>query len=118
MTDNVLSRNLLITVLRDWERGEVTAQDVQELAESFTDTEEFPEIPAEDDRSIEVEVLMHLDALTTLPVTRGDIPAILQFLSTPPGEALNGWAAWISYWENRSDGDRRAEVAGDPFYAV
>ncbi|MDP9194002.1 MAG: hypothetical protein M3P06_20090 [Acidobacteriota bacterium] len=118
MTDKVLTRNLLINALRDWQSGEMTAQEVQELAESFTDSSDFPESPPEDDRSIEVEVLMHLDALSTLPVTRADIPAILQFLSTPPGEALNGWAAWISYWESQNDADRRAEVAGDPFYAV
>jgi len=57
-------------------------------------------------------------ALTTLPVTKGDIPAMLQFLRTPTGEAVDGWAAWISYWENRIEAERRAEVADDPFYSL
>lgn len=118
MSDKALTRNLLFTILRDWESGAATAQDVQELAESFTDDQELPDFPQRDDRSIEIEVLMHLDALSTLPVTRADVPAMLRFLATPPGAALDGWTAWISYWERRDAADRRAEVANDPFYAV
>lgn len=116
--NNPLSRSLLLDILQKWQSGQVTAQYVHELAESFTEAEDFAEFPPDDDRSIDVEVLMHLDALTTLPVTPADIPAMLRFLKTPSGNAVDGWAAWISYWDNRNEADRRAEVVDDPFYVV
>lgn len=98
-----IDRAQLLEILKRWQDGSLTQEKVQEFAERMTDKYDFPELPHNDDQSIPVEVLFHLDASPGLLVTKHDVPAMIAFLQTPLGEAENGWRAWLAYWNSVDD---------------
>ena len=51
--------------------------------------------------------MLHCDPL--LPT---DIPAILAFLETPPGQEVEAWRRWEAYWAE-IDWDDRLRAVGD-----
>ena len=112
----IIDREQLFTLLARWEEGLLNEKQVQEFAESFTDDSDVPELPHDDDESIVNEVLLHLDALPALLITKRDIPAIVTFLLTPPGSAREGWSAWLTYWKDLDEAKRREELQTNPFY--
>ena len=64
--------------------------------------------PEHHPRSIPMQVLVELDILNHQLITRDDIPALLEFLRTPPSEELQGWMRWQKY-NDELDIDRRKE---------
>lgn len=72
----------------------------------YKELEAIPQLPRDDSRSIPIEVRSHLEILNHQLIVPEDIPAILAFLDTPPGEELAAWHVWESYWNNM-DYDRR-----------
>jgi hypothetical protein len=93
-----VDREQLLTILKQWDEGSLTEAQVQEFAESITNEYDLPELPHDEDQSIPVEVLFHLDALPGLLVSKQDIPVMIAFLHTPSGQAESGWEAWLAYW--------------------
>ena len=43
-------------------------------------------------------------------LTTEDIPAILEFLDTPPGKELEAWDKWEKYWDNLDYPARRKRL--------
>jgi hypothetical protein len=69
-----------------------------------------------DDQSIAIEVLAQLEILNHQLITREDIPALLDFLDTPPRQAARGWKQWRQYWDGIDFAQRRRELATNPYY--
>lgn len=106
----------MLSLLEEWANGAVDAQHVHEVAESLWDQHEWPILPDEDDRSIAIEVLMHLDMLNVQWITTDDIPAMRAFLGTLPGRSVLGWQAWTDYWDNLDFEKRRRDVQANDYY--
>lgn len=110
-------RRQLLTLLQQWKEGVIDESGIQQAAEALLEQrEDVDELPEHDDRSIAAEVLLYLDSLPGLLVTNQDIDAIADFLSTPNGEAADGWRRWRAYWESVDETKRRSELRGHPFY--
>lgn len=111
-----MTREMLAEVLERWKAGLITEAQVQEWAESFTDESDYPDVSHSEDDSIANEVLLRLDALPMMLLTKNDIPAVIRFLETPCGQAEEGWREWEAYWDSIDVEERRQEVADNPFY--
>jgi hypothetical protein len=71
------------------------------------------EYPKSDIRSIGFEVLKKISSAWKKPferLTTQDIPAILEFLDTPPGKSLEAWDKWEKYWANLNYPERRKKL--------
>jgi len=69
--------------------------------------------PKSDVRSIGFEVLSMLTfawASSPEELIVDDIPAILEFLDTPPGKSLEAWDKWEKYWTNLDYPERRRKL--------
>lgn len=93
-------------------------REAHETAEVLVEEHGLPEYPEEDDRSMPVEVLLELDSLNFRYITREDVPAILRFLSTPAGEAEQGWREWRRYWQSVDWEKRREELKDNLNYSI
>lgn len=73
------------------------------------------EYPKTDVRSIGFEVVTKLgfNSSTIENLTTDDIPAILEFLDTPPDKALEAWDKWEKYWASLNYPDRRRKLLED-----
>lgn len=103
-----VDRDQLRQLLLRWQKGELRAIDVLEEAETLVETfGPLPQYPQGDPRSIAIEVLDDLDCLIGQRIMAEDIPALLTFLNTPPGEEARGWQELHRYWES-IDFDQRS----------
>jgi len=117
MAKATLDRMHLLTLLTQWKDGIIDESQLQQRAEALMDrSEDIEELPHDDDRSIVREVLLYLDTLPALLITKDDIDAIREFLSTPKGEATEGWRKWHAYWDSIDEAERRRALRGHPFY--
>ncbi len=69
-----------------------------------------------DKNSIIFEILTLLDNGDWQKIERlttDDIPAILEFLDTPPGKELEAWDKWEKYWANLDYPERRKKLLED-----
>jgi len=112
------NREVLRDLLRRWASGQLSEQEVHEEAESLWESEEWAEVDESDDRSIPIEVLSQLDVMNHQLLTTEDIPALGEFLNTPPGEAVEGWRRWRRYWAGVDMPARRRELAENVFYVA
>jgi hypothetical protein len=71
-----------------------------------------------DPESIAIEVLSQLEILNHQLITTDDIPVIMEFLDTPPGEERDGWVKWQSYWKNVDYENRKRELIANPYYCT
>jgi hypothetical protein len=112
--DRVVIRSLL----QRWRSNEIDEREVHEEAERLLDEHGWIEYPENDDRSVVMEVLSQLAILNLQLVTREDIPAMLGFLDTPPGEASKAWQPWRRYWNSLDYEKRREELKQNPYYST
>src|SRR5574341_254962 len=110
-----LDRDTLRTLLLRWRAGELTTENVHREAELIWESREWPHYDENDDRSIPLEVVSQLDIMNHQAITVDDIPAMLEFLSTSPGQARHGWRRWRAYWQKIDMEQRLRDLAHDPF---
>lgn len=113
-----VDRSTLRQLLLRWAVGELTEHDVHETAEQLWEADEWPDYGDTDDRSIAIEVLAHLDILNHQLITTQDVPAIVAYLDTVPGQAADGWIQWRQYWANIDWDQRRRQLSGNPYYVT
>lgn len=107
----------LRSLLERWQAGEVDERFVHEEAERlWGHRDEWPLYRETDPRSIPLEVLEQLEILNHQLITREDVPTMLAFLDTPPGEQTRGWAAWRRHWQEVDIDARRTALAHNPYY--
>ena len=111
-------RGVIRSLLQRWRSNEIDERGVHEEAERLLDEHGWIEYPENDDRSVVLEVLSQLGILNRQLVTREDIPAMLGFLDTPPGEAQKGWQTWRRYWNSLDYEKRREELEQNPYYST
>jgi hypothetical protein len=111
-------RSILRSLLLQWEARKLTEKDVHEAAEGLWESHEWPEYSEADDRSIAIEVLSQLEILNHQLITTEDVPALLGFLDTTPGQAARGWIQWRQYWDGIDLEQRRRELATNPYYII
>ena len=111
-----VDRSVLRSLVLRWATGELTERNVHETAEGLWESQPWPNYSEADDRSVALEVLTQLDILNHQLITREDIPALLDFLDTPPGQAARGWKHWRQYWDGIDFAQRRRELATNPYY--
>lgn len=73
--------------------------------------------PKSDVRSIGFEVLNFLDSIvpkSAVVLTTEDIPAILEFLDTPPNKSLETWDKSEKYWKNLDYQERQNKLLQTP----
>ena len=80
----------------------------------------YDKYPKSDVRSIGFEIVNKLTFIGgTKPIENiifDDIPAILEFLDTPPGKSLEAWDKWEKYWENLDYPARLKKLMEDERY--
>jgi hypothetical protein len=111
-------RGTLKKLLSLWREGQLSPREVRDRAEEMWASNEWGVFSETDDRSIPVEVLAQLDAMNLQWITADDVPALLNFLNTPPGHASEGWKWWRRYWDTIDFPARRRLLAGEPFYST
>jgi hypothetical protein len=111
-------REVIRSLLEQWRSNELDERGVHEEAERLLDEHGWIEYPENDDRSVVMEALSQLGVLNRQLVTREDIPAMLSFLDTPPGEAPKGWQTWRRYWNSLDYEKRREELEQNPYYST
>lgn len=105
-----IDRAQLMRLLRRWQSGEIDGNTVQSEAEYMVEQlRPLPEYAQSDPRSICKSVLKILESLSSQLVMVIDIPAMMDFLATPPGRELAGWVHWHGYWSS-IDFDQRLKV--------
>src|ERR1700753_2508 len=87
-------------LLTRWQAREIAEREIHEIAEEMWERREWPNADKSQDESIAIEALIQLDALPSAWITVDDVPAFLEFLGTPAGEALEGWRRWTHYWDS------------------
>jgi hypothetical protein len=111
-------RETLATLLRRWQRGELTPLEVLVAAEGLWERDPLsgqPQAPVflrSDPKAIDYHVLWLLEVLHCDPLLPVDIPAILAFLETPPGQEAEAWRRWEAYWA-AIDWEARRQAVGD-----
>lgn len=113
-----VDRKTLRKLLQCWRAGKLLPEEIHREAEAMYESEEWPQLPQQDPKSIGIEVLAQLDILNQQLITESDIPAMLAFLSTETGYELDGWAKWRAYWQHVNFEARRAELCNNPFYCT
>jgi hypothetical protein len=111
-------REVIRNLLEQWRSNEINEREVNEEAKRLLDEHGWIEYPENDDRSVAMEVLSQLVILNRQLVTREDIPAILGFLNTPPGETSKGWETWRRYWNSIDYEKRREELKQNTYYST
>lgn len=92
-----MDRSSLSQMLYRWWSGHWTAKQVYAEAMRLWSQTEWPDYPSDDERSVAIELLFLLNMLPHTLLSTEDVPAMLAFLDTPPGEELSGWARWDLY---------------------
>lgn len=114
----MIERQQLQDLLGRWQRGEIDERDVHEEAEIFWERyADDKEYGKGDSESIAMDILINLDSLDRQLVTREDIPAMLSFLATPPGQEHESWQVWERYWDSVDFEQRRQSLAGNGYYS-
>ena len=112
-------RNKLLTLLEQWQSGTIDEREVHWQAEEWLEQlSDEPNYPEHDPRSIPMEVLVELDTLNHQLLTKDDIPAMVEFLHTPPSEELQGWARWQRYNDELDLESRKKELKNNPYYST
>lgn len=106
--------NLLIR----WRAGELKKRDVHKIAKDRWAARDWPDVEKSQDDSIALEAVMQLDALPSTWITVDDVPAFLEFLSTPSGKALEGWRRWTQYWDGLDFDVRCKAVENNRLYSL
>jgi|SRR5215831_1910626 len=114
---DVIARDILLDLLRNWESGVFDETRVHAAAESLWEAAgDWPTYPKGDARSIAIEVLSNLDTMNVGFIGREDIPAMRAFLETSPGDEIDAWKTWDAYWA-KVDFDVREQLLGaDGYY--
>jgi hypothetical protein len=107
----------LRSLLLRWRSGELDERAVHEQAENLWRGKEWPQYEHDDPRSIIIEVLEQLSILNCQWIIREDIPAILSFLETRPGQQGQAWREWHKYWDTVDWKKRWNKVKGNLYYS-
>lgn len=108
----------LTRLLRSWSDGKLDEIEVHQEAERILSRVGRPGLPRSDARSIPLEVVSHLDVLNHQLIVPADVPCILEFLATSPGQELEGWTRWLAYWASVDYECRRRELHDRPYYCT
>jgi sRNA-binding protein len=108
----------LRSALLRWQSAELNERQVHEEAERiWAQGSPWPELPDEHALSIVAEVARILDSLNSEWVTVEDVPTLLSFLDTPPGDEARAWSSWRTYWNHVDFSSRRHDLEANPYYA-
>jgi hypothetical protein len=111
-------RDVLRSLLLNWADGSLNEQQVHNAAEQLWEGGNWPEYDRTDDRSVAIEVLLHLDVLNHQLITSQDVPAMLEFLDSPSDQTREAWAGWEEYWKSIDWTARETELASNPYYST
>jgi len=116
-----MTRGEIITVLRRWRAGELTAKQVHDWAQSQYFPGRLDYDDEEDEESVADDVMHALDSIDMNLVIVEDVPIYLEFLATPRGQSREGYRRWREALDRVHSPERQRErqkqLAGDPFYA-
>ncbi len=113
-----INRKTIIDLLARWRLDQLTEVELHEEIESIWERDDWSQYPHEDSRSILVEVLSQLEVLNHQLIIKEDIPAIVDFLSTPKGKELEAWKNWMAYWDNVDYERRKQLLKHNPYYST
>lgn len=112
----ILKRVDLIRTLQDWQSNTIDAVKIFDWANEAYLNNQYAYEDWEGDNSVSNEIMAHLDNLNISLVTKDDIPAMLEFLDTPPGQFDVGYKKWIQYVDSIDIRRRQKELGDLPFY--
>lgn len=113
-----ISREDILHILKKWESNVIDVQDVYNWAYLKYLKENVDYNDCEGYNSVCLEVISYLDTLDLNLVTREDIPALIQFISTPIGEFKNGFNLWKDYINSIDITHRKHKLRNNPFYEL
>jgi hypothetical protein len=115
----VVTRAELAEMLYRWQAGALSNRQVHDWAEELFGPADYDDWEGEgmEDGSVACAVLGELDQLDMNLLTVDDVPALLGFLATPPGEFRQGLADWEAEVAKRNIPARQRALRDDPVYA-
>ena len=112
----IITRKIILNYLEAWQRGEKTAQEIWEWAESHFAVDSTDYDDWENDNSVSKEVMGALDCLNMNLVIVEDIPTYIEFLKTPQGQFQEGYAKWQQQLDSIDYKQRQKTLKDDPLY--
>jgi hypothetical protein len=109
--------NRLVGLLSSWIAGDLNEREVHEAAEELLAEIGWQQFRRSDPRSATMEVLAQLDVLNQQLIISEDAPVMIEFMRGAATDADRAWRTWESYWASIDLEKRRADLAGNAYYA-
>jgi len=114
----IITRNELRDLLTKWQRGQITAEELNSLAGELYPNDEvgYEDWEADGESSVTNEVLAALDMMDMNLMVPEDVPAYLEFLNTPLGSFKEGYSKLRQCLQHINIEDRQVALSKIPFY--
>jgi hypothetical protein len=116
MSTRILKRDELAQMLREWQAGQVSTEQLLRWANALDLSDEVDFEDWEGDDSVTNEVLAALDMLDMNLALPEDAPVYLAFLATPSGQFQSGYAEYQRALSAVDLVSRRKKLRGVPLY--
>jgi len=115
-----MSRSDIADVLRQWQAGLLTAEQVHAWAEElyFPGSLDFDDYEGDEENSVANEVMSCLDMLNMKLIVVEDVPIYLEFLETPKGQFVDGYRKFENALSLIDYQERCRRLAQNPLYAL
>ncbi len=113
----IISRAVVAAVLKHWQAGEWSAEQVHEWAEDRFGQVDVDDWEGAEEQSVANEVLAALDLLDMNLMLPEDTPLYLAFLRTPPGQFAAGYQILQDALDRIDYPARQAALRAVPLYA-
>ncbi len=113
----IISRAVVAAVLRHWQAGEWSAEQVHTWAEDRFGQVDVDDWEGAEEQSVANEVLAALDMLDMHLILPEDIPIYLHFLQTPAGQFAAGYQTVQDALEQIDYRARQQALQAIPLYA-
>lgn len=113
-----ITRKELIEILNKWENGDLTEKEIFEWASNIrsADGYDVDDWEGDEENSVANEIIAYLDMMDLNLVTKDDVGAMKEFLSTPIGSFINGYNKWESYNKNININQRKNQLIDNELY--
>ncbi len=114
----VISRQDVKDKLIKWQLDDIDAKQVHEWAENSYNTSHVEYEDWEDDEySVTNSILAELDMLNINLLTKEDIPALIEFLDSPPGKFKESDVKFQRYMRSIDIHERKSQLADIDIYS-
>ena len=117
MPETILTREEVLTKLKDWQTGTLSSRELHAWAEALYLRDEVDYEDWEGDHSVTNEIIAALDMLDMNLILPEDAPIYIEFLATPPDGFKVGYQRYQAQLNSINLEKRQTQLVRDPLYA-